>query len=155
MDQDTPPAGPATFVYFIRGGEHIKIGWSKDPLKRLEQLRTGCPYPLEMLGCMAGEESDERALHEHFAHLRERGEWFKAEPWLLAHIRWLCSREDKRSSEHRALVCARERQVSDLLYLAGAAIWKLADGQVGHATEAFEVLKSQLRAVRPEKADAE
>jgi hypothetical protein len=82
-------------VYFIQAGAFVKIGWSKDPERRLAQLATACPHELTLLGEITGTVLDEQALHRAFAHLRARGEWFHAEPWLVGHLRWLaCFDED-------------------------------------------------------------
>lgn len=41
----------------------------------------------KLVGAVPGDRKTERALHESFAHLRERGEWFRAEKELLDYIR--------------------------------------------------------------------
>jgi|JI7StandDraft_1071085.scaffolds.fasta_scaffold207381_2 hypothetical protein len=54
-----------------------KIGYSKDPLKRLSGLRTNTADRLELIAEINGEQSDERDLHARFFSYRMRGEWFK------------------------------------------------------------------------------
>lgn len=73
-------------VYFIQVGTYIKIGFSKNPWSRLEQLSTGTPVPPYMLGHMPGTIDLERALHERFAHLRVNREWFSMGLDLLSYI---------------------------------------------------------------------
>ena len=84
---DTPaqPLHPQAFVYFIENQTgHVKIGWSKDPIKRLKALQTGSSEPLTMVYA-AGflDEADARycegLLHRHLAARCVHGEWFMAE----------------------------------------------------------------------------
>lgn len=70
-------------VYFVRGGDFLKIGWSRDVDGRIGDLRASGPTQLTLLGSIAGTRDDERALHERFAEIRHHGEWFRAEPELL------------------------------------------------------------------------
>jgi hypothetical protein len=68
----------AGFVYLIRGAGKHKIGRSKDPTARLEQIATG-PHRLELLHQIATDDTAklEAYFHRAFAHRRVRGEWFK------------------------------------------------------------------------------
>jgi hypothetical protein len=83
-----PPRKPSGWVYFIRAGEHVKIGWSRNPKARRDTLATASPFDLEIIGQVPGTEDDERALHGAFAHLHVKREWFRADPALLALVRW-------------------------------------------------------------------
>lgn len=74
-------------VYFIRGGDRIKIGFSTNPLGRLSTLQKCSPDELKLLGTIEGTEQDERRLHHHFRHLRIRSEWFRDDPELMTYIR--------------------------------------------------------------------
>jgi len=75
-------------VYFIEavGAERIKIGHSKDPKQRLQELRKNAPFELRLLGMMNGGEAAERRLHHLFAAARRQGEWFEATSELRAFI---------------------------------------------------------------------
>lgn len=75
-------------IYFVQGenSQRIKIGFSKDPVKRIAALATGCPEPIKVLGAIDGSQAGERALHLKFAHLRVVGEWFRNGPDLVTHI---------------------------------------------------------------------
>lgn len=79
---------PITTVYFIQGGDHIKIGITNGPVaKRLKALSTAHHQELVLLATQEDASGKlEIELHERFAHLRVRGEWFRAEPDLLAYI---------------------------------------------------------------------
>jgi hypothetical protein len=77
----TPPPPPRPgFVYFARLGDLIKIGISKRPEERAYALNA------ELLVTLDGDTDLERSFHEEFADLRERNEWFRAEPRLLERI---------------------------------------------------------------------
>jgi len=68
-----------SYVYMIRSGECVKIGKSDDPRKRLDQMQTGNPQELKLIGFWESEDAckDEQRLHEIFAEGKERGEWFR------------------------------------------------------------------------------
>jgi hypothetical protein len=80
---DSSPDVPGV-VYFVRSGDSIKIGHATNFKDRLRTLQTGNENPLEVLAAVAG--LNEYEIHQRFAHLRTRGEWFKAEPELLEFI---------------------------------------------------------------------
>lgn len=69
-------------VYFIEARlcRAIKIGWATDPRKRLVTLQAQCPDQLDLVFSEPGNGREEAELHARFAHLRMRGEWFKAHP---------------------------------------------------------------------------
>jgi len=64
------------FIYAIRAGELVKLGWSSNPALRLVKIQADNPATCDLLGVLAGTEDDEAALHERFAEFRVRGEWF-------------------------------------------------------------------------------
>lgn len=77
-------------VYFIGeqlGGDTIKIGWSRDPVTRLQQLQVGNPNPLQIIGCVAANRLIEPALHMLFASRSVSGEWFTDPEYSIR--RWL------------------------------------------------------------------
>jgi hypothetical protein len=66
-------------VYFIRGGDLVKIGKANHPEMRLRELQTGSPFALELLLTLEGGTQEERALHKRFIAYRVRNEWFRYE----------------------------------------------------------------------------
>lgn len=65
-------------IYFIRCGRYVKIGYTKQSLKRrLEDLQIGNPVALEALAMIEGDVKAERRLQDRFLHLRVRGEWYR------------------------------------------------------------------------------
>ncbi len=73
------------FVYFLRCGDFVKIGFSAVPDIRLRDLKNSCPYPIDVLGVHAGSRRLERGLHYHFRALRHDGrrEWFSVNEEIL------------------------------------------------------------------------
>jgi DNA-binding XRE family transcriptional regulator len=66
-----------TKIYLIRSGDFVKIGKADDPIARWQNIQTGCPTTVELLGWIEADASEERRLHERFAAHRQRGEWFR------------------------------------------------------------------------------
>lgn len=67
------------FVYFIASANgRVKIGRSKRPEERLNDLQTGSSVRLEMIAAIPSTNSakTERQLHELFADRHADGEWF-------------------------------------------------------------------------------
>jgi hypothetical protein len=74
-------------VYFVRGGDAVKIGRTGNLAARLKALATASAVPLEVLAALPGGRDLEVQLHRRWQHLRLKGEWFRATPDLLADIR--------------------------------------------------------------------
>lgn len=74
-------------VYFVRSGEHIKIGFSVDVPARMKELATGNPVQLELLAVVNGGRDLERAIHEALANHRSQREWFHDRPEVLQVMR--------------------------------------------------------------------
>jgi Meiotically up-regulated gene 113 len=64
-------------IYFIRTGEYVKIGYSTNVPTRLSGIKTATPYDIELLGTCPGTRATEKSLHDRFARLHYRGEWFR------------------------------------------------------------------------------
>lgn len=74
------------WVYFLSAGSFIKIGYATDVVTRIRGLETGSPVAITLLHKERGNMEDEARYHKRFADLRERGEWFRNEGDLAAHI---------------------------------------------------------------------
>lgn len=90
------------YIYFIRASKEndckIKIGRSKNPTSRLEELkrRKDCiGFKLEILHKFKTNDavSDETNLHRKFKHINIENEWFYEDEELISHIELL--RNDK------------------------------------------------------------
>jgi hypothetical protein len=79
-------------IYFIRCPDAgaIKIGTAYGILARafarLSTMQSGCPLDLELVAVIDGGGREEAELHQRFAALRIRGEWFRYEGDLKAHV---------------------------------------------------------------------
>ncbi|MBI2925457.1 MAG: GIY-YIG nuclease family protein [Verrucomicrobia bacterium] len=77
----TPPKPPPSYsslVYLIHGSGHYKIGIAIDVRKRLQSIKTSCPFPVEIVKAWQSEDASavERILHKRFTAHRVNGEWF-------------------------------------------------------------------------------
>lgn len=72
------------FVYFIEavGAEAIKIGFSRNPAKRLRSMASGSPFPLRLLAVFPATQSAELVLHDELWAYRTHGEWFNDCPLI-------------------------------------------------------------------------
>ena len=76
------------FVYYIQEemDGNIKLGWSEDPIKRLQQHQTSNSRELRMLVYVKGSPDYEKEIHRKFQTSKTTGEWFKPDKKLLVHI---------------------------------------------------------------------
>jgi hypothetical protein len=76
------------YLYFIGCAKtpFVKIGISNDPNKRIQNLQTGCPYPLYILAYIHAELMDtlgkqipilEKILHKKLEHKKQFREWYE------------------------------------------------------------------------------
>ncbi|MGW3303983.1 GIY-YIG nuclease family protein [Streptomyces rubiginosohelvolus] len=90
-----------TRVYLIGSPESplVKIGWTDNPERRLRDLQTGSPVPLQLLTAFEGNAELEGALHAHFADQRMHGEWFALGEDPLGVVTPVAKRERARLAE--------------------------------------------------------
>jgi hypothetical protein len=73
-------------VYFIEMNDFIKIGFTRNLSRRLEDLSLGHPYEIRLLHDIPGTFDTETDMHRRFKHLHVRGEWFKKDADVLEFI---------------------------------------------------------------------
>jgi hypothetical protein len=78
--------GRPGYVYFMRMGDSVKIGFSTDVGKRLKAIQTACPMPAKVIKIIPGSDQTERYFHHHFAAYRQSGEWFQLDGELAAFL---------------------------------------------------------------------
>lgn len=83
---DPRPLERTTNIYFIRGGDLVKIGSAVDVQARLKALQTGSPVRLELIGALSAFAGEEYEFHAELAKFRVHGEWFKATEPVLGYI---------------------------------------------------------------------
>ena len=81
----TMPTGEG-YVYFMDGGDTVKIGFSRSLEARFKKMKTDLPSGLQLLHIEPGTFRTKKVLHRHFAELRVRGEWFRKTDDLMAYI---------------------------------------------------------------------
>ena len=74
------------YVYVLQDGGHVKIGRTCDPDLRIADLQTAHHRPLTLVCAVPAHAALERALHERFAHLKQKGEWFTLDAELTSFI---------------------------------------------------------------------
>lgn len=84
-------------VYLItcRETQTCKIGYSKDPYKRVLQLQTSNPFRLELESVLEGDLEYESFIHRYFKKYRLQGEWFKLNDEILTFFNVGLSEQDK------------------------------------------------------------
>lgn len=150
-------------TYFIRAGDAIKIGSAAHFKRRLHALQTAHEKPLEVLAVVPASLADEFRTHQLFAHLRIRGEWFRADQELLhfiegvkAHTISLPEPEMKPKMD-KAIAPKPSTSYGDLIQ----GLHKLraahgADTPMGHAcSNVAEIIPALADYVRPEWATHE
>lgn len=74
------------FVYFLRVGHMMKIGFSTNPKRRMASLKTGLSGQTWSLVAYPGSLADEVELHHLFAGRRSHGEWFRLSAEMLRFV---------------------------------------------------------------------
>ena len=78
--------GRRGWVYFVKAGDTIKIGFSQAPRARILSMQTSHPNVLQILATVSTGIIQEHEAHAKFKHLHIRGEWFRADPEIMAFI---------------------------------------------------------------------
>lgn len=76
------------YMYFLElyGMRCIKIGIADDWRKRIQNLQTASPIRLKRLLVLRSCVGAEPMMHQKFADLRMRGEWFRDDPRIRSFI---------------------------------------------------------------------
>jgi hypothetical protein len=79
------------FLYFIKGGDAIKVGITENVEQRLTDIQVGNPTKVELLHSiyMSDEEGREAEseIHNMFIKTNLSGEWYQATQFMLDYIR--------------------------------------------------------------------
>jgi hypothetical protein len=77
------------YIYFVKPvgmDGPIKIGCSRAPIERIDNLSRWSPFPLEIIATVRGDLKLERNIHDCFIDKYSHHEWFLPTPELLAGI---------------------------------------------------------------------
>lgn len=78
------------FVYAVADGEgRVKIGWSRNPIRRLAQIAIACPRKVELLGYVQATRDQEAEVHTLLSRWRLGGEWFALVGPVIAFVEML------------------------------------------------------------------
>lgn len=80
------PGKTPGYVYFLKMGDKVKIGFTRRLYDRLLSLRTASPEEVEVLKVIPGTEQTERYFHHHFMPHRLKGEWFRLDGALAGFL---------------------------------------------------------------------
>ena len=76
------------FVYFIGNFKqgYVKIGYSEDPVTRLNNIQTGCPFKVKLFFLLNKPKKAEVEFHNKFSFCNSYGEWFYLKGSLLTYV---------------------------------------------------------------------
>lgn len=84
------PSRDVGFVYFLKTGRTVKIGFSRDPFSRVRGMSTSLADNVNWMFALKGTRAQEKQLHVRFAAYHQKGEWFRmGEPLERAIRRFL------------------------------------------------------------------
>ncbi|MDB9303996.1 GIY-YIG nuclease family protein [Nodularia spumigena CS-591/12] len=102
---------PGIHPYF---GLQVKIGRTKNVLRRLQNLRTGTSGQLIIHALEPGGSDVERIRHKQFELDRRQGEWFACSPLLTKHILEIWGHYRVLPREHQYLVLELHERIKIL-----------------------------------------
>jgi hypothetical protein len=89
------------YVYFLFAGDAVKIGFSRGPLKRQEEIGIGMSREPDAIHAVRAGSAHEMALHRALHTHRLRGEWFRRCPEVMKMLHQMI--DDPSSVFHRLL----------------------------------------------------
>jgi len=75
------------YIYFVRMGAFVKIGFTVDVAARLKAIQTSSPEQIVLLRIESGTMETERAFHHRFRRYKANGEWFALQGWLATFLK--------------------------------------------------------------------
>jgi hypothetical protein len=76
LDRMGPLPIGSMVIYFVRVGEFVKIGQTRNLALRVRSLQSSNPHPVEVLAVVYGTLDTELCLHDVFSEHHARGEWY-------------------------------------------------------------------------------
>jgi hypothetical protein len=83
---DNPRDQTPGFIYFAVAPCFLKIGWSKDPRRRVKQIRSPGGDTPHLIGAIRGNRQEETALLALLKDDRAFGEWTRTTDALLVEV---------------------------------------------------------------------
>lgn len=133
------------WIYFLRGGSDgpIKVGYAQDPFFRAQDLSTGSPVELILLGAMMSERprAEEQEIHDRLASYRVKGEWYEADAVfaeMQAHAQRILTPDDLQNEiEPRDDADTLSRNINIRCTPEEVALWRAAAEAEGKSLSAF------------------
>lgn len=75
-------------IYVFKSGKFVKIGYSTDVSRRLREMQTANPEPIELVGSIPGTLTLEKTIHRKLRAYRCGGgsEWYKTTGEVLEFV---------------------------------------------------------------------
>jgi hypothetical protein len=80
-------APEAGYIYFVRMGAFVKIGFTTDVAARMKAIQTSSPEKIVLLRIERGAVENERTFHRRFHRYRANGEWFTLQGGLATFLK--------------------------------------------------------------------
>jgi hypothetical protein len=74
------------YIYYLKVGDRIKIGWSGDPFTRVARMKTALTARPSTVAVVRGTKRDEQLLHHRLRAYQTSGEWFVASPAVVRNM---------------------------------------------------------------------
>ena len=149
------------FVYAVKSGDAVKIGWARIPERRVAELNVGSASRHELIGYVAGTKEQEAECHRLLSPHRIRGEWFDGLATTVAAFVELLPKKIKvgnrfgaKPSTGSALATyLQEQNLTDdafaqIIGLERSVVTKLRNGRIGpSAKSAARIIRATNGAV--------
>jgi hypothetical protein len=133
-------------IYFLlqREDDVVKIGTSKDAVKRIAQHRCSNPKELEVALMIEGSYKEERELHRYFSasRLHPRSEWFK---WSGLVEEWVAEYPEVTTETPDSAPQGKHETFIDLVSRASTVITGLT------SVDLYEKLSPEMSDTKPSK----
>jgi len=113
MNTTDNPSGQNVYVIEHEHG-YVKIGVSDNPIRRVSDLQTGCPYELNVIGQINTSDpfDVESRLHEKYQQREKRGEWYKLSAREKARLVALCDLSQAEVDRRYAKTVEKRRKLT-------------------------------------------
>lgn len=101
---------------YILEHEHgfVKIGVSNNPVRRVSDLETACPYDIRVLGVIETDEPFvvESTLHNKYDRKQKKGEWYNLTTEDRAHLLAVCDLSPAEVNRRYAVTEEKRRELT-------------------------------------------
>lgn len=120
------------YVYAIENGDAVKIGYAKDPVRRLSELNVGFHGSLKLIGFVKGTRNHEKQMHLLAASERIRGEWFRKGKVISAFLDFIPKFEHSSSNQitylRKNILRISQKELASLCNVSQATVCRWEQG---------------------------